>query len=54
MNSAGNLYEFWGDKVANSINSDFPSENIFNLASEEYFSVVKKYVDPKKLLISNF
>ena len=41
VNSAGNLYEFWGDKVANSINSDFPSENIFNLASEEYFSVVE-------------
>ena len=47
VNSAGNLYEFWGDKVANSINSDFPRENIFNLASEEYFSVVKKNVDPK-------
>ena len=53
VNSAGNLYEFWGDKVANSINSDFPSENIFNLASEEYFSVVKKYVDPKKVIDFN-
>ena len=54
VNSAGNLYEFWGDKVANSITSDFPSENIFNLASEEYFSVVKKYVDPKKVIDFKF
>ena len=54
VNSAGNLYEFWGDKVANSINSDFPSENIFNLASEEYFSVVKKHVDPKKVIEFKF
>ena len=41
VNSAGNLYEFWGDKVANSINSDFPSENIFNLASRIFFSSQK-------------
>ena len=54
VSSAGNLYEFWGDKVANSINSDFPSENIFNLASEEYFSVVKKHVDPKKVIELKF
>ena len=54
VNSADNLYEFWGDKVANSITSDFPSENIFNLASEEYFSVVKKYVDPKKVIDFKF
>ena len=54
VDSAGNLYEFWGDKVANAVNSDFPSENIFNLASEEYFSVVKKYVDPKKVIEFKF
>ena len=54
VSSAGNLYEFWGDKVANCINSDFPSENIFNLASEEYFSVVKKHVDPKKVIEFKF
>ena len=54
VNSASNLYEFWGDKVANSIKSDFPSENIFNLASEEYFSVVKKYLDPKKVIEFKF
>ena len=54
VNSASNLYEFWGDKVANSINSDFPNENIFNLASEEYFSVVKKHVDPKKVIEFKF
>jgi cytoplasmic iron level regulating protein YaaA (DUF328/UPF0246 family) len=38
----------------NSINSDFPRENIFNLASEEYFSVVKKNVDPKKVIEFKF
>tara|TARA_B100000242_G_C42931394_1_gene431961 strand:- start:163 stop:906 length:744 start_codon:yes stop_codon:yes gene_type:complete len=54
VNAASNLYEFWGDKVANSIKSDFPSENIFNLASEEYFSVVKKYLDPKKVIEFKF
>ena len=54
VNSASNLYEFWGDKVANSVKSDFPSENIFNLASEEYFSVVKKYLDPKKVIEFKF
>ena len=50
VNSAGNLYEFWGDKVANSINSDFPSENIFNLASEEYFKFLSMSGGKEKVI----
>ena len=36
------LYDFWGDKVANRIKKDAGDDLIFNLASDEYFSVVKK------------
>ena len=54
VNSADNLYEFWGDKIANTINSDFAGEKIFNLASEEYFSVVKKYLDIEKVIEFKF
>ena len=54
VDSADNLYEFWGDKIANTINSDFAGEKIFNLASEEYFSVVKKYLDIEKVIEFKF
>lgn len=40
-----NLYEFWGSEITKLINSDLKksgSENIVNLASNEYFSSVKK------------
>lgn len=43
-----NLYEFWGEQVAEAINSDFKrlkSNVIINLASKEYF----KAVDEKRL-----
>jgi cytoplasmic iron level regulating protein YaaA (DUF328/UPF0246 family) len=54
VDSAENLYEFWGNKIASTINSDFSGEYIFNLASEEYFSVVKKYLDSKKVIEFKF
>ena len=40
-----NLYEFWGSKVTSLLNQDLKksgSESVVNLASNEYFSVVKK------------
>lgn len=40
-----NLYEFWGSKVTSVLNQDLKksgSETVVNLASNEYFSVVKK------------
>jgi cytoplasmic iron level regulating protein YaaA (DUF328/UPF0246 family) len=40
-----NLYEFWGDSLTKSLNSDLKksgSDFVVNLASNEYFSAVKK------------
>lgn len=40
-----NLYEFWGDTLTKSLNADLKksgSEHVVNLASNEYFSAVKK------------
>jgi len=42
-----NLYEFWGDKISRQINADAAasgSDAVLNLASNEYFKVVKKKV----------
>jgi len=39
-----NLYEFWGDKITELINSDLAesgSDTVVNLASQEYFRAVK-------------
>lgn len=44
-NSRGkNLYEFWGDKITEHFNSDFSNQKtptLINLASNEYWSVIK-------------
>lgn len=49
INSRGkNLYEFWGDKITEQLNSELSGQKkptIINLASNEYWSVVK----PEKL-----
>ena len=40
-----NLYEFWGDSLTHSLNADLKksgSDFVVNLASNEYFSAVKK------------
>ena len=42
--SKKNLYQFWGDKLANELNKE-EQEIIVNVASTEYF----KAVNPKKL-----
>ena len=39
-----NLYEFWGERITDAINADLASagtETLVNLASNEYFKVVK-------------
>jgi len=51
MGTKNNLYEFWGDKIVNEINTNLSiqKENvIINLASNEYFkSVNKKKLDAR-------
>ncbi len=43
-----NLYKFWQDKIAEYINGQCQkNEFIINLASEEYFKSVKKYLSKK-------
>lgn len=46
VNKSKNLYEFWGDKITNSLNEELTKDEIvLNLASNEYF----KSVNTKKL-----
>jgi uncharacterized protein len=52
-----NLYEFWGKKVAIALDSKMEktnSEYLINLASEEYFKVVKPHIQSDKLIHINF
>ncbi len=49
-----NLYDFWGDKIANQIKLEANGNILFNLASEEYFSSIKKYTDPLKVIDFKF
>ena len=54
FNGSKNLYEFWGDKIAKKINEELESSLLFNLASEEYFSSISKYVDAKNTINFRF
>jgi cytoplasmic iron level regulating protein YaaA (DUF328/UPF0246 family) len=47
------LYDFWADKIYKYITQD-KNENILNLASDEYFNVVKPYLKNSKVLQVNF
>ena len=49
-----NLYDFWGDKIAQQIKLETKSNILFNLASEEYFSSIKKYTEPLKVINFKF
>ena len=45
VGSAENLYKFWGDKIANALNDELETTDLFvNLASSEYFKAVNKKV----------
>ena len=40
-----NLYKFWGDKIANTLNEEMQDDELFiNLASSEYFKAVNQKV----------
>ena len=54
FNGSKNLYEFWGDKIAKKINNELGGSLLFNLASEEYFSAISKYVDTEKTINFKF
>ena len=54
FNGSKNLYEFWGDKIAKKINEELESSLLFNLASEEYFASISKYVDAKNTINFRF
>ncbi len=48
-----NLYEFWGDKIADYFNDEAGGKMIINLASEEYFSALNlKKVESKIINIA--
>ncbi|RPG43315.1 MAG: YaaA family protein [Gammaproteobacteria bacterium TMED112] len=49
-----NLYEFWGDKIAKKINNELEDSLLFNLASQEYFSAISKYVNSEKTVNFRF
>jgi len=46
-----NLYQFWGDTIANQISD---SEQILNLSSVEYSKVITDYVDPIRVISPRF
>ena len=54
FNGSKNLYDFWGDKIAKKINEELGSSLLYNLASEEYFSSISKYVDAKNTINFKF
>ncbi len=48
VNSAKNLYQFWGVSITEALNKELKDDELFiNLASNEYFKAVK----PKKLKV---
>ena len=45
VNTKKNLYQFWGDKITTALNDELDGEEpLINLASNEYFKVVKPKV----------
>ena len=49
-----NLYEFWGDKIANHLKTEAKDNILFNLASEEYYSSIKKHTGKMKVINFKF
>lgn len=47
---AGDLYEFWGDKLYREI--DDGDRIILNLASKEYFKCIEKYLEPEDTCVT--
>ena len=53
INKHKNLYQFWGTKISNNLNS-YKEEYIINLASNEYFKAVDKNTINAKIIDINF
>ena len=54
---SNNLYQFWKDKIAKEILSDatyLKDKTIINLASDEYFASVKRYLPDDNIITINF
>ena len=54
FNGAASLYEFWGDKIAKKLMEELGESVLFNLASEEYFSSVSKFLNKDKIINFKF
>ena len=48
------LYEFWGNKIAKELSDELGNAYLFNLASEEYFSSVSKFLNSEKIINFRF
>ena len=48
------LYEFWGNKIAKELLDELGNAYLFNLASEEYFSSVSKFLNSEKIINFRF
>lgn len=53
IGKASSLYKFWGDKIAKTITL-WANGPIINLASEEYFSAVGPFLEPKNTIHIHF
>lgn len=57
VSKSNNLYQFWKDKIAKEILNDkayIKDKTIINLASDEYFASVKKYLPDENIITINF
>ena len=54
FNGSASLYEFWGDKIAKELSEELGNSYLFNLASEEYFSSVSKFLNAEKIINFRF
>lgn len=48
------LYEFWGNKIAKELLGELSDSYLFNLASEEYFTSVSKFLTSEKIINFRF
>ena len=48
------LYEFWGNKIAKELLGELSDSYLFNLASEEYFTSVSKFLNSEKIINFRF
>ena len=48
------LYEFWGNKIAKELSDELGDAYLFNLASEEYFSSVSRFLNSEKIINFRF